>query len=100
MGRTHRLQNTANGNLTEFRSGLTPGQIIEIERRLAQERYAQLVLGNAVGYALAYGIEPDDILDDLPDLIAREVATSIDRYPEHVKQGVARTEKRLYFVEQ
>jgi hypothetical protein len=46
--------------LAEFRSGLLPGQIVEIERELAADRYSALTIGNAIGYGVARGLSDEE----------------------------------------
>jgi hypothetical protein len=64
---------TAQTSLFTFRSGLTPGQVIQIERAVACDRYRSLIIGNAVGLAVSLGLDPDDILGELSRIGAEAI---------------------------
>ena len=61
----------------EFRSGLPPGQLIEIEREGAIEIYMKAFRGNAAGLAVAMGLTDGEIENDLPEMIAKYVEDAI-----------------------
>lgn len=88
-------QDIASSNLTDLRSGLTPGQIVEIERELAIERYANLCLGNAIGWSVAQGLSDCEIATDLPDLVANHLSTSLRFKNGHVESSIKRARARL-----
>lgn len=46
-------QQAAARNLFEYRSGFTPGQVLEIEREVALQRYMALVVSHAIGLCVA-----------------------------------------------
>lgn len=93
-----KCQEVAAGNLIDYRSGLTPGQVVEIEREVAQERYRQLILGNAAGLGVSLGLSDNEILADLPGLIAAETSASMQADPERPPKAVARARGRLHFI--
>jgi hypothetical protein len=84
--------------LADFRSGLVPGQIIEIEQKLAEDRYAALIVGNAAGYGVARGLSDDEIVSTLPKLIAIRTDELIKKDRERVLRTVKRARARLHFV--
>ena len=61
----------------EFRSGLLPDRLKEIEREAAIENYEKLFRSNAAGLAVALGLTDADIETDLPELIAKNVEDAI-----------------------
>ena len=91
-------QAVANRSLTEFRSGLVPGQIVEMERAQAQECYLNLVTANAVGYGVALGLSDQKIIDELPDMIAMQAMARIEEMPLRFSKAIARARERLHFI--
>ena len=86
--------------LTDYRSGLTPNQVIEIERTVARDRYAGLVTGNAIGLAVADGLADEEIMENLPQLVADYVATAIRANEAKIAEGIRRTRVRQHFIDQ
>ena len=91
-------QQVAARNLFEYRSGLTPGQVLQIEREVALQRYAALVVGNAIGLCVAEGMEDKDIIEALPQLTADYAAKAIRADADRMAKAIRRTRERLYFV--
>lgn len=94
----HAAQETASRDLTEFRSGLTPGQIIEIERHNAQERYAQLLLGNGIGLAISTGHSDAEILENLHVIINTHLKQIESRETSKLSKAINRARGRLIFI--
>lgn len=91
-------QQTAAQNLFEYRSGLTPGQVLEIEREVALQRYAALVVGNAIGLCVALGMKDAEIIEALPQMAAEHAAAAIHADADKVVKATLRTRERLHFV--
>lgn len=89
---------TVTDKLAEFRSGLLPGQIIEIERELAQERYITLITSNGIGLGVALGLSDEDIKAELPDIVRLNVMAAIEEESERVSKSIKRARERLHFV--
>ena len=92
-------QAIAGAKLIDFRSGLTPDQIVEIERELAAERYANLFLGNAIGWAVALGLTDSEIANDLPDMLANRFSTAIRADDGRLVTSIRRIRMKLNFIE-
>jgi hypothetical protein len=69
------------GSLLDFRSGLLPSDITELERQVAQERYRTMVLGNLAGYGVACGLDDASMERNLPE-IARSLTVRALHDPE------------------
>lgn len=91
-------QGVAKNNLFDYRSGLTPNQIVEIERDLAAERYINLCVGNAIGLGVAMGLNGDDIAAELPKLLADNVEARIQGDEKHLEKSIQRAQSRLHFI--
>lgn len=91
-------QQVAQGKLTEFRSGLTPDQVLEIEREVALQRYGSNVMGNAIGLCVALGMEDAEIIEALSQVAAEYAATAIRADGDKVIKAIQRTRERLHFV--
>lgn len=91
-------QGAVTERLAEFRSGLLPGQIIEIERELAQERYVKLVTSNAIGLGVALGLKDDAILADLSVIVSDNVKAAVDADEGRISKSIKRARERLHFV--
>lgn len=86
-------------NLTDYRSGLTPGQVKEIEREAARERYRQNILGNAAGLVVTDGLSNEEIEARLPAILA-DCAEAAVRDPEgRIYKSAQRARERLHFIE-
>ena len=94
-----KAQEVAGSNLTDYRSGLTPGQVVEIEREVAQERYRQLIVGNAIGLGVSLGLSDEEIIEGLPDMIGAEVFASMQADPVRRPKVIARARGRLHFID-
>ena len=65
-------------SLLEFRSGLTPDQLREVEREQARTTYLGLIEGNAVGLAVALGLDDEEIETDLTPIVADCIKSAIN----------------------
>ncbi|SDH27450.1 hypothetical protein [Roseospirillum parvum] len=91
-------QEVAGGDLTALRSGLTPGQVQQIERAEAIERYVKLLQGIGIGLGVAEGLSDEAITTHLPTLAAERLKAGIEGGGSHVTAAIARARARLYFV--
>ncbi len=91
-------QSVARTDLIDFRSGLTPDQIIEIERSLAIERYINLCVGNAIGLGVSLNLNDKQISEKLPELVASYVESAIQADEERLAKSINRARTRLHFV--
>ncbi|MCR9219113.1 MAG: hypothetical protein NXI21_02690 [Alphaproteobacteria bacterium] len=92
-------QETAGRDLTELRSGLTPGQVREVERTLAQERYLGMCAGNAIGLGIADGMSDEEIQKRLPELVAAKLARHFRDKGPALHDTIKRSRERLVFIE-
>ncbi len=92
-------QTTAAENLRELRSGLTPGQLKNVERTQAQETYLALCAGNAIGFGIAHDMNDEDIVDKLPRLIGEAIARHFRTKGESLYTAIKRSRDRLVFLE-
>ncbi len=90
-------QATAQRDLLELRSGLTPDQVRSIEREKAMDVYLKQVLGNAIGYAVALGQDCGAISDGLATLMAEKLRAACEGDPKALDRAITRTRKRLHF---
>lgn len=97
-GKADRNQPVAGRDLIDLRSGLTPDQIIEIERALAIERYANLCVGNAIDLGVSLNLNDEDIARELPELISGYVMTAIQADDGRLAKSVQRARTRLHFI--
>lgn len=86
------------GNLADYRSGLTPDQILEITRAEAERQYQSLVLGNVAGLAVVLGMDDETMETDLPELIRQRVAGAVGREDGRFAKTVRKARTRLHFV--
>ncbi len=89
----------AGKDLVDFRSGLTPDQIIEIERTLAIERYVNLCVGNAIGLGVSLNLNDEEIAGKLPELITGYIETAIQADDGRLAKSIQRARTRLHFIE-
>jgi hypothetical protein len=80
------------------RSGLTPGQLLELEREQAVVRYQSNLRGNAAGFAVALGLDDDAMEVDLPEIISNETRAFVEDHDGRFSKSVQRVRERLYFV--
>jgi len=92
-------QETARSDLSEFRSGLTPGQVKEIARVTAQDTYRGLCTGNAIGLGVVEGLSDEEIIAKLPELAAREIAGRLKNKVFDANVAIRRIRDRLIFLE-
>lgn len=90
-------QGTANQDLLGLRSGLTPGQVLNIERALAIERHTVLCIGNAVALGAAQGLTYAEIAAQLPILVSRTVGDRLQADDGRIENAFRRTQQRQRF---
>ena len=85
--------------LFDFRAGVLPSKIKEIERDLAKRTYGSLIVGNAAGYAVAHGLYEDEIeAGALYDLMRDLIFGALNDGDGKLHRSVARARERLHFV--
>lgn len=84
--------------LYEYRSGLTPGQLIELEREQAVVRYQSNLRGNIAGMAVALGLDDDTMEVDLPEIIHGETRAFVEDHDGRFAKSVQRVRERLCFI--
>lgn len=94
----HAARKTLMLHLSEYRSGLLPGQIVEIERELAQERYGKLISSNAIGLGVALGLNNEDIQNELANLVSSSVTRMIKDDRVRISKSIKRARERLHFI--
>lgn len=99
---THEIWQNASetiaSRLLEHRSGITPHQMREVERRQAVDMYIQQIVGNAAGLSVALELSDTQTLTTLPSVIAREVQRRMARPTDPLWSGRRRAAERLHFV--
>lgn len=85
-------------SLMEFRSGLLPGQLREIERQATIDNYFRLFRGNAAGLAVALGLTLDEIEDDLITTISNELQVMIDTPDGPFWESYKRAQEKFRFL--
>ncbi len=91
-------QSVSAKDLIDYRSGLTPDQIVEIERALAIERYVKLCFGNSIGLGISLKLDDEEIAVELPKLVAGYVETAIQTDDERLAKSIERARTRLHFI--
>jgi hypothetical protein len=84
-------QSIAASDLRELRSGLTPGQVHEVEREKAKETYNALCLGNAIGLCVAEGLNDADILEHLPNELKEHMQQRMQALGDDLDKSIRRT---------
>ena len=84
--------------LFDFRSGVLPSQIKEVERGVMLETYRAQVLGNLAGLAVAQGLSDTEIALAFPKQIERRVIAAIRDPKGKFFKAVARARERLHFI--
>ena len=84
--------------LFDFRSGLLPSDVTEIERQIALETYTALALGNVAGLAVAVGMDDRAIEARLAIRLARLINAAINDPREKFQRSINRARERLHFV--
>ena len=85
-------------SMMEFRSGLLPGQIREVYRKEAEEMYLSLIVGNSAGFAVALGLDDEEIETDLASIIADCVRSAINDPDGRMTKKMDRARERMRFV--
>ena len=91
-------QQAAERSLVDYRSGLTPGQLREIMREQALRQYKQLMTGNAIGYAVALGLDGEQILEEFPELARQAMTANSDEDIARRMKAIGRARERLTFL--
>lgn len=91
-------QSVAGTDLIDLRSGLTPDQIVEIERALAIERYVNLCVGNGIGLGVSLKLGNEEFARELPGLVAGHMAAAIQADDRRLTKSIQRAQARLHFV--
>jgi hypothetical protein len=84
--------------LFDFRSGLLPSDIREIERQLAIDTYTKQVLGNVAGLAVAEGIDDTKIEAELPEHVRQLLCVAINDPRGKLQRSIDRARERLHFI--
>ncbi len=95
----HSMINHVEGGLFEYRSGLLPSEIKNIERQYAIDTYSALVLGNLAGLAVAKGLEDRDLGVKLAPLLHRLLTNALNDPQRRFQKSVSRARIRLHFVQ-
>lgn len=85
-------------NLCQFRSGLTPDQIIKITHEQAINQYTNLCVGNGIGLGIASGLSDEEMTDKLPALIADSLRKAFEQDSKRTEKSIRRGRERLHFV--
>ncbi len=93
-----KAQAVAAENLCQFQSGLTPDQIVQITREQAISQYSNLCGGNGIGLSIASGLSDEEIIDQLPSLLADKIRTLFENDMKKAEKSIKRTRARLHFV--
>lgn len=91
-------QTTATRDLLAFRSGLTPDQVLDMERALVLDRHIGLCAGNAIAWGSAKGLPVTALPDHLPGLIAEALADRIAADERKTDQAYSRAQRRQRFL--
>jgi len=86
------------GGLYDFRAGLLPSEVKEIERQLAIDTYTSLALGNIAALAVALGMEDQAIEARLGMRIAKIIGAALNDPAKRFQRSVDRTRERLHFI--
>lgn len=85
--------------LFDFRAGLLPNQLREVERQLAIDTYTSLVLGNLAGLAVAEGMDDEEIESELPERVRQLVINAMNDSGGKIQRCVERARERLHFID-
>ncbi|MDK9721938.1 MAG: hypothetical protein OEL53_12230 [Rhodospirillales bacterium] len=92
-------QEVASRKLVDYRSGLTPGQLLAIEREQAMRQYRQMMTGNAIGFAVASGHDMDGFLETFPERAKQAMTANSDMEIARQQKTAQRARERLVFLE-
>lgn len=84
-------------NLLEMRSGLTPDQVKEIQREEAVKTYESLILGNAAGLSVAYGLTDADATERLPRILSDLCTEAFRNREKKITTSMRKARERLHF---
>lgn len=84
--------------LFDFRAGLLPSDLKQIERQLAINTYTSLVLGNLAGLAVAEGLDDEQIEAELQDRVRQLLISAINDSWGKFQRSIERARERLHFV--
>lgn len=92
------MQETLQQSLLDFRSGLLPDQLRQIEREQARETYKRLIIGNCAGLGATYEMSDAEVQADLADDVRDLLANTITNPNEQFDKRLGRARHRLHFV--
>jgi hypothetical protein len=84
--------------LFDFRAGVLPSHVKEVERQLAIDTYASLVLGNLAGLAVAEGMDDEQIENELQERVRQLVIGAINDSRCKFNRSITRARERLHFI--
>ncbi len=100
--RIHPLWIAANeclsNKLTEYRSGLVPGQIREVFREQQIETYIQQISGNAAGLAAVLELTDEEIIEKFGSVIGQTLSNRIIYAETQFFESRNRAKKKLRFI--
>ena len=85
-------------NLTDYRSGLLPGQVTEIFFDQHIETRIQQLMGSAAALASAYGLSDEEIREEFGLLIGQTISDRINSAETTFWDSKARAEKRIALI--
>ncbi|MCC3306604.1 hypothetical protein [Sneathiella sp. HT1-7] len=86
--------------LTDYRSGLVPGQVREVFREQQAETYMQQITGNAAGLAVVLELEEEEIRETLGRDIGQTISNIINTPDTRFFESRDRAQNRLIFKTQ
>lgn len=92
------VEETLEQSLLDFRSGLLPEQLREIEREQARETYRGLILGNAAGLAATYEMTTAEVEADLTNDVSELLAENITNPDGQFDKRIERARRKLHFL--
>jgi hypothetical protein len=84
--------------LSDFRAGLLPSDVREVERQNAIDTYSAQALGNIAGLAVAEGMDDRAIEARLAIRLARMINAALSDRRGKFQRSIDRARERLYFV--
>lgn len=92
------VKNRLTENLLDMRSGLTPDQVKEIRREEAIKVYESLILGNAAGLAVAFGLTDTEAEERLPQLLSENCTAAFRDSGDKIIKSMRNARERLHFI--
>lgn len=84
--------------LFDFRAGLLPTHVRDVERQQAIDTHTGLVLGNLAALAVAEGMDDDEIESELPERVRQLVMDAINDSRGKLQRSIGRARERLHFI--